>query len=200
MDILKDRYPRKVECRKKLEVEIRPLEEKDIVQEIELYKQLDRRDQAKLPNDLDDPNYPSKMRRYLEDGRAYPLAAWHEDTLVAELILFRGMNSWVRHTGDVVLVTHPKYRRYGLAMVLFDEMIPVAEALGLEKLYANLMAQHKEATKLLTSIGFHQESCLKDHIKDSYGRYHDLCIYAMDLEAAHRAMEDLMSHFHDYSG
>lgn len=200
MELLKNRYPREVTCRKGLKVTIKPITPDEVPLEIELYQKLDKRDQAKLPNDLGDENYVSKMLRWMEDGRAFSLAAWHDDEIIGELTLYRGMNSWVRHTGDVVLLTHPKFRRYGIAMVLFDEMIPLAEALKLKKLYANMMGEHKEATKLLTNIGFVQEACLKDHIQDTYGRYHDLCIFSMDLEAAHRAMEDLMSKFSDYSG
>jgi len=200
MDILKDRYPRKAVCRKNFEIEIKPVEIEDIPKEIELFQQLDRRDQAKLPNDLNDPNYPNKMRRYLEDGRAYPLAAWHDGEIVGEFILFRDLNSWVRHTAEFIVVTHPKYRRFGIAMVLFDEIIPVAEALDIQKLYAHIFEEHKEVQKMLVSIGFQKEGKLKNHVRDTYGRYHNISIMSMDLEAAHRAMEDLMSHFSDYSG
>lgn len=200
MELLKDRYPREVTCRKGLTVTIRPITPEEVPLEIELYQKLDNRDKAKLPNDLGDENYVSKMLRWMEDGRAYTLAAWHENEIIGELTLYRGMNSWVRHTGDVVLLTHPQYRRYGIATALFDEMIPVADALQLDKLYANMVEEHKEAIKLLTTIGFSKEAVLKDHIRDTYGRHHDLNIYSMDMEAAHRAMEDLMSRFNDYSG
>ncbi len=200
MDVLKDRYPHKVVCRKNFEIEIRPLDVEEIPKEIELFQQLDKREQAKLPNDMSDPNYLYRMRRWIEDERVVTLAAWHEGSVVGVLSFYRGVSTWIRHTGEVVLVTHPKYRRYGIATVLFDEMIPLAKALGVEKIYANLMEEHKEAQKLLAEIGFIKEASLKDHIQDGYGRRHDLMIYSMDLEAAHRAMEDLMSHFHDYAG
>ena len=200
MEREKDRYPHKVICRKQFEVVIRPLAVDEIPLEIELFQQLDKRDQAKLPNDLNDPNYPNRMRRWLEDGRVITLAAWSGDEVVGVLSLYPGLSTWIKHTGEVVIVTHPKYRRYGIATVLFDEMIPFAESLGLEKLYANLMDEHKEAQKLFTAIGFAKEAVLKDHIRDTYDRRHDLGIFSMDLDAAHRAMEELMSHIQDYSG
>jgi RimJ/RimL family protein N-acetyltransferase len=200
MDVLKDRYPHKVVCRKNFEVVIKPLTTDEIPKEIELFQQLDKKDQSKLPNDLNDSNYPHRMRRWMEDGRVITLAAWSEDQVVGVLSLYPGVSTWIQHTGEVVLVTHPKFRRYGIATVLFDEMIPLAETLGLVKLYADLMEEHKEAQTLLTAIGFVKEATLKDHIQDAYGRRHDLSIYSMDLDAAHRAMEDLMSHFQDYSG
>ena len=200
MDGEKGRYPHKVVCRKQFEVEIRLLTVEEIPLEIELFQQLDKRDQAKLPNDLNDPNYPNRMRRWIEDGRVITLGAWNDEQIVGVLSLYPGLSTWIKHTGEVVIVTHPKYRRYGIATVLFDEMIPLAESIGLEKLYADLMEDHKEAQKLFTAIGFNKEATLKNHIVDAYGRRHDLGIFSMDLDAAHRAMEELMSHIQDYSG
>ena len=200
MEAMKERYPHTVICRKQFEVVIKPLELDEIPKEIELFQQLDKKDQAKLPNDLNDPNYPNRMRRWLEDERVITVGAWSGDQIVGVLSLYPGVTNWTRHTGDVVIVTHPKYRRYGIATVLFDEMIPFAESLGIDKLYANLMEEHKEAQKLFSSIGFSLEATLKDHIQDTYERRHHLSIYSMDLDAAHRAMEELMSHIQDYSG
>ncbi len=196
-----DLYPKSVVCRKDFRVEIRLLEIADIPKHVEMLKTLDEHDRANLPHDVMDPNYPKKIARQIEDDLAHRLVAWHEgDEIVASLALYRGTSVWMRHTGDVVLVTHPKYRRYGIATVLFDEMIPLAQMLKIEKIYAQLTKKHTEAINMVKVIGFRREAILKDHIKDKYGRYRDLRIYSMDLEAAHRAMEELMTQFISYSG
>lgn len=195
-------YPQKVKSlHRDRTMIVRPLGVEDIVEEIELYKQLDTRDQAKLPNDLLDPNYERKVKRSMEDNRVHSLGAWMDDQLVGVLSLYSGRTGWTAHTGSVVVVTHPGFRRFGIATVLFDRMIPHAESLGLEKLYADLTANHTAAIRMFKHIGFQREATLKDHVKDRYGRYHNLRIYSMDLSAAHRAMEEMLAHHtHDYSG
>ncbi len=191
----KKRYPRWVICRDRFEVEIRLLEVREIEAFMELLRSLDEEDQAKLPNDVTDPNYPQRVRRQIKDGLVHRLIAWHGDEIVGSLALYRGATRWLRHTGTLVHVTHPKYRRYGIATVLFDEMIPLAESLKIRKVYANLIDAHREAISMAKANGFHKEATLEDHVMDSEGRFHRLYIYSMDLEEARRAMADRMSRF-----
>lgn len=198
--MLNDRYPHEVTCRKNFTVTIKLLAIKDIDAQMTFFRSLPEKDLGRLPHNVLETNYDKRIKRQIEDGRVYRLVAWHDAQIIGSLALYRGSSRWIEHTASIVVVIHPKFRRYGLAMTLLDEMIPLAKELRIEKLYANLLDEHKEAKKLFSSIGFKREAMLKDHIKDAYGRYRDVKIYSMDLEAAHKAMEDLISSFSDYSG
>lgn len=196
----KSRYPVEVACRKRMKVVIKPLGIEDIDAQMTFFKALPERDLIRLPHNVLEANYPKKMKRQIEDDRVHRLVAWHDGRIVGSLALYRGSSRWIEHTGSVVVATHPDVRRYGVGTVLFDEMIPLAESLKIEKIYANLLEEHKEAIKLFKSFGFQREALLHHHIKDNYGRYRNLRIYSIDLEEAHKAMEDLISGFSDYSG
>lgn len=193
-------YPHEVEIKRKMKLVIKPLEIKDIPAQMKFFKTLPEQDLIRLPHDVLEKNYPKRMKRQIEDNRVVRLVAWKGKEIVGSLALYRGTSRWIEHTGSVVLVTHPKYRRYGVGTVLFDEMIPLARSFNIEKIYANVLEDHKEAIRLFKNIGFKREALLHHHVKDSYNRYLNLRIYSIDLEAANKAMEDLISQFADYSG
>lgn len=195
-----DRYPRKVEIRKHLVVEIKPLDIEHIPDLTAMFKTLDDRAVEKIPVDVTDANYERGLKRRLEDGRTHILAAWKDGAILGEIALYPRQSSWTKHTAAVVFVSHPEYRRYGLATILFEEMLPWAQSLGIEKVYAELSKDHVDGIKMLKHFGFTREATLKDHIKDRYGRYHDMRIYSLDMERAHKEMEALIADFSDYSG
>jgi RimJ/RimL family protein N-acetyltransferase len=193
-------YPLMLTCKDGLDLEIRPLEFDEIEFEVKLFETLSEADRSKLPNNLLDTNYKLRMKRQIEDGRVITLAAWHKKEVIGLLTFYRGESSWVSHTGRIVTLVHPKFRRRGVATILINEIVPFAQSLGIEKIYVHLLEKHKEAIKLFKTIGFKREATLKDHVKDSYNRYKSVRIYSIDLEAAHRAMEEMVAHYSDYCG
>ncbi|MBS1260755.1 MAG: hypothetical protein MAG453_00071 [Calditrichaeota bacterium] len=195
-----DRYPRRLRLRKNLVSEIRPLDVAEVRDLMTLYHALDETAVSRLPHDVQSPNFPKMLRRQLEDERLHILVTWHEDDIIGSLSLYRSESIWARHIGNVVFVSHPEYRRFGIATILFEEILPIAQSLGIEKIYAELTRDHIDGIKMLKHFGFSREATLKDHIKDRYGRYRDMRIYSLDTEGAHKAMEELIAGFSDYSG
>lgn len=201
----KVKYPIEVTCRKNCKVVIKPLLEEEIPQMIDMYKSLDERDLAMLRNDVLDPNYEKRVRRQIEDNDVFRLAAWNkvnaeEEKIVGVLALHRGEGRWLRQTSRIRMETHPQFRRFGIAISLFEQVIPYAASLGIEKLYAEVMPEQKAAIDMIKKIGFTREATLRDHIKDKYNLYHHLRIYSIDLEAHSKAMEEMLSEFQRYSG
>lgn len=181
-------------------MKIKPLEMSEIPELIEMYKSLSESEQWMLRRSIDDPHFAQGVKRDLEDEWVYRLVAWADDKIVGSITLVRGWGRWVQHTAEARIMTHPNYRRYGIATVLFDEVIPFAETHHVEKVYANLIPSQQAARKMIKNIGFHREATLKNHVKDIYNRYHDLRIYSVDLEAAHLAMEEMLVGYSGYSG
>lgn len=180
-----DRYPRVVTCRNFFEVEINLLRPEQINKLLVMLHSLDEKDQLKLPCDVQDPNYPTKVSRQIEEQSVFRLVAWHGiDEIVGALALYRGASRWTSHTGRVVMVTHPMYRRYGIATVLMDEMIPLAESVGIKKVYTEVSDMHKEAIRLAKSVGLRKEATLQDHLLDAENKAHKLYIYSLDLDTA----------------
>lgn len=193
-------YPRRVKCKKRFEIEIRPLVKEEIPAIRKFFSELSKPEQALLRRDIFDPFFDNQVKRTLEDELVYHLCAWNKDIIVGSVSLFRGFAQRVRHTCEMRILTHPNYRRHGIGSVMFEEVVPFARSKEIEKIYANLTPTQKPAIKMVKHIGFTREATLKQHIKDAFGRYHDIRLYSMDLEAAHRAMEEMVSGFADYSG
>lgn len=196
MKELQKRYPKWVECRNQLSVEIRPLSLEHVGKHMAFLRSLDDSDLARLPADVLDPDYPDKVRCQIRTRSVHRLVAWYGlEEIVGSLTLYPGTTPWVRHTANVVMVTRPEYRRFGLATVLCDEMIPFAESLGIRKVYAHLSDMHSEATRLVRAIGFHREGRLEQHIRDRSGNFHPMYIYGMNLVDLQQALIVRMAQF-----
>jgi RimJ/RimL family protein N-acetyltransferase len=193
-------FPISIEIRKHLEVDIKPLKTSEIPKLMTLFKTLEDQAISRLPWNVNDPNHARIVKRQLEDGRAHFLTAWHNDEIIGSISLHQNTALWTRHNGSVVFVSHPDYRRYGIASVLFEQIIPFAESMDIEKIYAQLTKDNVQGIRMLKHFGFTREATFKDHIKDRYGRYIDMRVYTLDLEGAHKAMADLIANFSDYSG
>ncbi len=193
---LNEIYPKWIACKDHFQVEIRPLRLDQIHKQVTMLRSLDDRDLAKLPCDVRDVGYAETIRQQIMDESVFRLVAWHGiDEIVGALALYRGTSRWVQHTGKVVVVTHPVYRRYGVATVLFDEMLQLAEALEIKKLYTELSDFHREGKTLAKSIGLKKEATLNDHVIDKEGNFHKLHIYSVKIEEAKRASEERLEKY-----
>ena len=182
-------YPKWVQCRGEFAVEIRPLRVDQIGKHMEFLHALDDGDLAKLPCDVHDTKYPSILRDQIKENQVKRVVAWYGlNEIVGSLVLYPGTSRWVAHTATVVMATHPDYRRFGVATVLCDEIVPLAKELGVSQIYAHLSDFHREATAMLRKIGFRREGVLPDHIRDGNGEFHPMYIYGMKLEELQQAM------------
>ncbi len=189
-------YPRWALCKDHFQVEIRPLQVEDIDAQITMLNSLDEKELAKLPCDVFDPSYKETIRKQIEDKSVYRLIALHGmDGIVAGLALYRSTSKWYEHTGKVVQVTKPEFRRYGIATVLLDELIPLAESLGIQKLYTELTDIHKEGVRMVKALGMKREGVLHNHMKDSENGLHKLYIYSFEIQQAREVMEERMTQF-----
>ncbi len=193
-------YPLEMAIKKNFKITIRPAVIADIPSLRIMFEELDDLDLSLLYANLLDPYFEQRIKRWMEDEAMYILVAFHDDLAVGTIIMERGRLAWTQHTAQLMIATHPDYRRYGVATVLTEEVIPFAEKYGVEKLYARILPQQRAAISMAKRAGFQREASLKDHVKDKYDRYHTLRFYSVDLQAAHRAMEDMLSHISPYSG
>jgi len=193
-------FSRRIECRHGLVVELKPLRVEDVPALGQLHRSLSESERALLPEDVLDPHYENEIRRQIEDNHVQRLVAWHDGKITGSAAMRRGRQRWMNHTMDLRVITHPKYRRYGIAMVLMKESIPYAQETGIEKICVQIMPAQRAAINLFKHFGFRREATLHDFVKDQHGSYHDIRVYSMNVEAAGAKMEELLSSFHEYSG
>ncbi len=198
--VTKRRFPKKIMCRHDCEITVKPLRAQDIPALKELHEVLPKSDRMLLQDDFSDPFYEQRIKRQISDEFVYRLAGWHEDKIISSMILVRNRAKWLHHTAEFRTVTHPDYRNLGIATHLMEESIPYADSVGIEKLYIYLQTGQHGAIRMAKRLGFRREATLKDHVKDSYGLYHDIRIYSNDLQAAHKQMEAMIADYQEYSG
>ncbi|MDP8228322.1 MAG: GNAT family N-acetyltransferase [Candidatus Electryoneaceae bacterium] len=199
MDAKESRLPRKIACQDGTEVEIKILHKNDIPALKDLYRALGAADRALLREDVLNEHYDKRLANQIEDENIYRIVAWQKGEIFASLTMVRGFARWRRHTCELRSVVHPHHRRLGIASNLLEEAIFHADSLGIEKLYINLQPEQIEAIKMAETLGFRMEASLKHHVKDSFGTYHDIHFYSMDLEAAQKAMGELMHKIDGFS-
>ncbi|MCB2213315.1 GNAT family N-acetyltransferase [bacterium] len=185
METFAAEYPKVVRCRNHLSVLIKPLELAHVDDLVTMLRALPSDQQALLPCDVNDPDYADKVRQQIDDESVYRLVAWHgNQRILGSLAMYPGSSRWVQHTARLVQVTHPDFRRAGIATVLLEEVLSLAEQHGILKVYAELTDMHKEGCKLVKDIGFRREAVLEDHMRDDNARFHKLIIYSLDVATA----------------
>lgn len=199
MGVEQKRLPRKLTCHDGSTVEIRMLRKKDIPALKELYKALDETDRSLLREDVLGKHYDRRLAHQIEDENIFRIVAWKGGKIFASLTMVRGFARWRRHTCELRSVVHPAFRRLGIASHLMEEAIHYADALGIEKLYVNLQPEQVGAIKMAETIGFREEALLKHYVKDSFGAYHDILVYSMDLEATQKALRQLIQKIDGFS-
>ncbi len=82
---------------------------------------------------------------------------------------------------DGSVLVHPKFRGKGIAKWLVNEMMDVAQQIGLEKLEAEFLADQKAAVKVFGLLGFSQLLLLPDYVKDMQAIRHDYILMGVEL-------------------
>ncbi|MDP8206570.1 MAG: GNAT family N-acetyltransferase [Candidatus Electryonea clarkiae] len=184
--------PQKFTCQDGTKAEIKLLTEKDIPALRELYKELSAEERSRLREDVLNEHYDKRLANQIKDENIFRIVAWQRGRIFASLTMVRGFARWLKHTCELRSVVHPDHRRLGIASHLLEEAIHYGDSIGIEKLYINLLSEQTAAIKMAEALGFRLEATLRHHVKDSLGAYHDIRIYSMDLNAAHKAMEKLI--------
>jgi GNAT superfamily N-acetyltransferase len=120
---------------------------------------------------------------FLDLERNLVLLMLERSKVVGEVTLHQRGGGWKRHIGMVTVLTHPKYRNRDVAKLLVNEIIEVAQHLGLTKLESELNGERKVAIKALEQLGFQQLFRLRDYVLDMETRLHDYVVMGMDLRA-----------------
>jgi GNAT superfamily N-acetyltransferase len=102
---------------------------------------------------------------------------------VGDATLHQDERGWQQHVGHVRVVTHPKYRGFGIARLLVGEIIEIGSHSGLVKLDAEFMGEQGKPMSAFQEMGFVPTATLPGHVQDIRGQYHDLVILVYDLRA-----------------
>lgn len=179
--ILTDTYPRKVVLDDKGEVTFRPLRKDDEKALADFFKALPLKDRACLKEDVTDPKVIENWIYNLDYDTVLPIIATDNGRIIGDGTLHFNPIGWTRHQGEVRLTTDVKYRGKGLGTRLAQDIIDIAQRLGLEQLSIEMAPELQEAFSLFEKLGFTRAAVLKGFIVDMDGNETDLVLMTKHL-------------------
>jgi L-amino acid N-acyltransferase YncA len=187
---LRSAYPKTVTLRDGMTVAIRPLLADDRDEVCRFFERVPEEDRAFLKEDVINRDEVEKWLDRIVPATETVIVAEAADRIVGSAVLQHEAQGWARHVGEIRIVADPATRRQGLGHVLAETIFALAVRLGLEKIVAQMMTDQAGAIRVFELLGFHHEATLRNHVKDRYGRKHDLLIMANDLETTTAADPD----------
>ncbi|MGE3076878.1 MAG: N-acetyltransferase family protein [Dehalococcoidia bacterium] len=118
----------------------------------------------------------------IEANQAVVILAFEGGTLAGYSSMNLNFTNWMRHIGEIRLLTGTAYRGIGLGRILADEAYAVSRLLGLRKLSAQMTLDQAGARATFGRLGFRPEALLTDWVMDAKGRTRDLLVMAYDLQ------------------
>ena len=162
---------------------IRPMSPADAGSLLSLFRSLPPRDLLFLRRNVLDERVVDAWARDVADGKIITLLAETEGgKVLGEASLYPNDVPWTAHVGEVRVITSPEARRHGLGRMLLDEIMKTAQAAGIEKVSAEMMAEQEGAKRLFEQAGFVEEGRYRAHARDQEGRSHDLLVMTHTAE------------------
>ena len=134
-----------------------------------------------LDRDIREPKVLAAWRRAIEQGAVHSLVAIADGEIVATTAVIRDPLSWSAHVADVRLLVSPESRGKGVGRALLEATIDHAIAQGATKLTARMTPDQRGAITLFEESGFRGEALLRDQVRDTNGRLHDIAVLSLDV-------------------
>jgi RimJ/RimL family protein N-acetyltransferase len=182
-------FPKEVTLRDNTVVTLRPMVREDRDELLAFFRRLSPEDRHFLKDDVTRAEIIEAWARDLDYDRVLPILAECEGRIVGNATLHRQPYGWMRHVGEIRVVTDAYFRRRGLASAMAREIFYLALQFGLDKMVAEMVADQVAAIKVFEKLGFQQEARLANHIMDLQGRKHDLVILTTDIPTLMQKMQ-----------
>lgn len=183
-------FPKQIILRDRSAVTLRPMVREDKEGLLTFFRRLPPEDRQFLKDDVTRAEIIEGWARDLNYDRVLPILAEFEGRIVGDATLHRQAYGWMRHVGEIRLVTDPFLRRRGLATAMAREIFYLALQAGLDKMVAEMVADQIAAIKVFGKLGFQQEARLANQVVDLQGRKHDMVIMTTDIPALMQKMQE----------
>lgn len=182
-------FPKKVTLRDQTVVTLRPMVREDRDELLAFFRRLAPEDRQFLKDDVTRFEIIDAWACDLNYERVLPILAEYEGQIVGDATLHREAYGWMRHVGEIRVVTDAYFRRRGLASAMAREIFYLALQFGLDKMVAEMVADQVAAIKVFEKLGF-QKDRLANHVIDLQGRKHDVVIMTTDIPALMQKMQE----------
>ncbi len=183
-------FPKQITLRDRSVVTLRPMVREDTDELLAFFRRLPPEDRQFLKDDVTRAEIIETWARELSYDRVLPILAEFDGRIVGDATLHRQAYGWMRHVGEIRVVTDPYLRRRGLATAMAREIFYLALQVGLDKMVAEMVGGQVAAIKVFGKLGFQQEARLANHVVDLQGRKHDLVIMTTDIPTLMLKMQE----------
>lgn len=183
-----DDFPKRIMLRSGQAVKLRILTEQDAENIVLFFLTVPEHERNFLRYDVTDREALKGWFGGPNWEEVFPVAAEIDGNIVGVSVLQGYRTPWFAHIGVFWMVVHQDMRGRGLGRILANEMFALAGELGMEKLSAEVRADHLAAIKIFKQMGYQHEGALTDYIKDQDGQTHDLLIMACNIKEFFRRL------------
>jgi L-amino acid N-acyltransferase YncA len=177
-----DDYPKELTLDDGTLVSVRPLSATDAEALLLFFQQLPEEERYWLKEDVSDPAVIRRWLAELDYQRVLPLIAERDGRILADATLHRRGYGARSLLGELRVVVASGHRGKGLGLGLLAELIEVAEAVGLKRLFVEIVSGVEQpAAGGAERAGFERVAVIPDHLIGPDGRPHDLIILALPL-------------------
>lgn len=163
-------------------VSVRPLTSGDGEALLHFFQQIPEKERYWLKEDVSDPAVISRWMAELDYQRVLPLIAEKGGQILADATLHRRGYGARSLLGEIRVVVTTPYRRRGLGLAMVAELVEIAEAAGLRRLFVEVISGIEQpAAEVAEQVGFQRVAVIPDHLTEPDGRPHDLIILALPL-------------------
>jgi L-amino acid N-acyltransferase YncA len=158
-------------------VMFRFLNQQDREELIRLFQEAPEEDTRFLKQDVRDTKLVNSWIDRLNYQKVLPLVAvdLQDNRLIADATLHRGTHA-AKHLAEVRIFVSRPFRNLGLGSVLLEELINLAQKMGLHWLKAEIIADHKKVIKAFRTKGFETRATLEDYFIRKDGFTHDVTL------------------------
>ena len=171
------------------EIEMRLMGAADEAAVLAFAQRLPVHDLLFLPRNISEPKVLSAWIGEIERGAIVSLLAIRGDEVVGCGTLVRDPLSWSPHVGEIRMVAATSVRGKGVGRVLSQETFALALSCGLEKLIVQMTVDQTGAITLFEGLGFKAEALLRDHVRDTAGRTHDIVVLGHNVGQVRAQMD-----------
>lgn len=175
---IKNLYPTEVKLKNQQTLHLRFMDKNDIENVFHFFAKISDKDKIYLKENVSSIEAIAQWASRIGEKRVVTVLGEIDKTLCAEATLHQRSAGWSKHVGDIRINVSPEYRGLGIATVLCEKICWIARNINIEKIIAEVILEQKTDLAIFQNFGFEQEAILKDHVKDSTGKQHDLIILA----------------------
>ncbi len=182
------RYPKELILKDHREIFMKPFEESDQDKLLEFYKNLPVSYRWFLKEDPSDIYVIKKWINNQKEGKAFSLAAFYEDRIVAHGTMLQRHFGGRRHVGRLGITVAPDFRQIQLGTWMAFDLLRRGMEMGIEKIRADFVVGIDDlAIEAFKKLDFIEEAVLRDYVKDEKGNYHN---YKIMVKQLHKELSD----------